>query len=136
MLADNARRVRDSHRYQMECSATGGEQDRKGDDMGHLIVTGDIYGDRAVQSLEGICGKQSQPQVQKPVAQPTEKQKQKQLSKLAKAGIVAALLAGGAGGGAAIPLIADAMKPDQAATTPAADTWIEYDIEKWQPDAP
>jgi len=142
MLRDNADRLRDAHRYGATNSGMRADEMREGDDMGNLVVTGDIYGDQAVRSI-GIAKQpvavapapapapQPIPQPQ-PEPQPTSK---KPLSNLAKVGIIAALSTGSAGVGMAIPLIADALKPEPPpAVAPDANTWIEYDIEKWVPE--
>jgi len=106
------------------------QTDGKGDDMGVSIGNENHYHYPEPPTL-APSPPESRPSPE-PEPQPTPALK-KPLSKLAKVGIIAALSTGSAGVGMAIPLIADALNPETPAVAPDANTWIEYDIEKWVP---
>lgn len=106
MLRDAANRVRDSHLAQMKAAGFD-PGNAPEDDMGDIIITGDIQ--YAPAPATEPTSPASTPAV---VSSP--------LSTLAKTLISAALLGAGAAGGAGIPWLAGAFsKPATSATAPA-----------------
>lgn len=98
MLRDHARRVKDSHRLMAE--AAGLKVDESVDDMGDIIITGDIT---------------HQPPKEKPPAP---------LGTLAKVGMAAALL----GTGAAIPLGVNALANRPASAPAVTDNDTPWEL--------
>jgi hypothetical protein len=121
MLRDHAKRVRDDHEWAkqlrgQEPTVAGG------DDMGDIIVTGDIYGDQAVKALGRVNGAPTQPPTQPPASP--------QSSWASKA--LPWILAGAAGlGGAGLASILIDRQP--VVDIPAVEM-PQYDVEKWVPE--
>jgi hypothetical protein len=105
--AAHRRRVQDAHNYGRgllgeEVSSQGG------DDVGNIVVTGDLYGDEAVKMLHRINQANKEPEVEMPPTPeptpepPREPSLLSQIAPLVLAGVLGG--AGGAGIGAAIVL--------------------------------
>jgi len=134
-LRDSSRRIRDSHKIGMRDAGMPISNEGDGDEMGHIIITGDIVGNEGVRALAEVAKAKERPQ-QLP-AQPSPVQTQQQPSQQPmtppktplwqKAVAVAALVAAGA----AIP---PAAKLALAAIGSRAET--HYDIEKFVPISP
>lgn len=107
MMADYRTRVADSHRWEAKSlGVEAGDAKPGDDDMGDLIVTGDVYGSDAaeiIRSLKGMTQTTQQPvlqpvtqQSQQPTTAATDKRQQ-----LIRAALIAAGLLGAGGLGAA-----------------------------------
>jgi len=139
-LEDHRRRVYDSHKWMM--GASGGESANMAgtEDMGDIIITGDIYGREVA---ERVFGKQDSTE-QAPAepeatttepepATPTEttETQANTTNWMKNAALAAALLAGGAS-------IPTAYMAWQSTQTPVAETpsieMPKYDVEKWVPE--
>jgi len=117
MNADHRRRVADSHRWQADVLGQKATDPPEEDDVGNLIVTGDVYGDGAaeiVRSLQGLA--QAAPEAAGSPSEPS--QQTGWASSLAKAALVTAGLLGGGGLGAGVPWLLGAYdKPESVNTT-------------------
>ena len=121
MLRDHADRVKDGHRWMAKVSGAD-VTDREGDDMGDIIVTGDIYGDQAVKALGRVNGARQ-------VSQPPPPAETKP-SLASKA--MPWLLAGAAGLGGA-GLASSLIDREPVIEIPAVEM-PQYDVEKWVPE--
>jgi hypothetical protein len=110
MNHDHRSRLADSHRWQAESlgQTASGEEQRE-DDVGNLIVTGDVYGSDAaeiIRSLQGTAMTTNQPQSTTPTALvvqprvPVPPPAANGLSRLTQAAIILAGLTGAGGLGA------------------------------------
>ncbi|MDD4892005.1 MAG: hypothetical protein PHU85_18955 [Phycisphaerae bacterium] len=110
MLRDAANRVRDSHRAQMKAAGFDPGNPPE-DDMGDIIITGDIqYAPAPTPEPVAPAANTSASTAAPPAG----------LSPLAKTLISAALLGAGAAGGVAVPWLAGAFsKPAASSTAPA-----------------
>lgn len=132
-------RVFDSHKVGMN---TLGADATPVEDMGNITVTGDVYGNEAVQMLaQSLGGQSSLPATPTPTASPTptsagpatEPVQQAAASPLAAAVLGAALLAAGGGLGAGIPWLLGAFNQVEAVDTDT-DTITEIEaIQAYQP---
>lgn len=114
MLRDHARRVMDSHRMQAKALGMGDvASESSDDDMGDIIVTGDIhYSGASAPQLPWAKDQPQQPQpTPEPPSQPPEDESL--LSKLAKPAAIAAgtMAAGGIGAAAVNTLWPDDPPP-------------------------
>lgn len=120
------KRVYDSHKLQT--AMLGGEVSNvTEDDVGHLIVTGDIYGFNSDRILQALAGGQQQdgtqpqqpeqPPPSQPPAQPPTQETKDGVPMWAKAALIAAGLAGAGGLGAAVPWMLGAYSGDTTTTT-------------------
>ena len=104
-------RVKDSHRFGMTTAGMKEEQmapstsEDEDENMGDIIVTGDVYGNRAIEALQG----------QPPSTGP------RSLGILSKLIVAASLLAGGAGAGVLVNEFLSSDPPAAVDTDTATD---------------
>ena len=120
---DYAQRVRESQRLGNQVLADGkiDPQSLGEDDMGdiNLVVTGDLYGDKAVEAVKG-----------KQAAEMPADSKSPSLFAKAAPYLLAAVLGATGGIGALLPSILNRDDPPAAADT---DTTRRVEVEKWIP---
>ncbi len=112
--ADHRRRLADSHRWQGASlgQTVSDPSEKKEDDVGNLIVTGDVYGSDAAEIIRSLQS------VAEPSQGPSEPAKQTGwVSNLGKAALVAAGLSTAGGLGAAVPWLLGAYEKPEAMNT-------------------
>lgn len=119
MLADARKRVSDSHRWHAKGLGMPDPGEQTGEDMGAIVITGDIYGsdsERIVRALQGVHGLSEQPAANATVPSPGAPSPSAAPSaRWPKALALAAALVGGSGIGAAVPWALGAYR-EQAVT--------------------
>lgn len=119
MLRDSARRVADSHRAQM--SALGMSPEVEDDEMGNIVITGDINGANAKEIIDALSGQRADTSAtQPPQTNPQEK------GGIGKTLAVAGLAGLMAGAGAGVPLAWYLMNQQPAAQD--TDTNTKYGL--------
>jgi len=147
--ADARRRLQDSHRWQATALGMTVADAPKEEDMGNLVVCGDVYGSDAAEIIRSLQAGTAIPPASavpaqepaqvstapaNPATQPVAVPSSGWARNLSKAALVAAGLLGGGGIGAAVPWFAGAYSKPAAASIviaqPAESRGLEIEVVK------